>query len=73
MQNVLAPNHAAVPRSHGKPTPDSYDSGEEFSLYHLIEVSRLEEDGELSLEDEGLDRLDEIEKSISEMESATAR
>jgi hypothetical protein len=41
MQILFEPVHAAVPRSHGSPAPDSYDSGEEFSLYHWIKVRSL--------------------------------
>ena len=55
MQILFEPAHAAIPRSHGSPTPDSYDSGEEFSLYHWIKVSSL---------------VDE-EPTISEVESPT--
>ena len=76
MQAIIETTHAAVPRSHGRPILDSYDSGEEFSFYHWIEVCRLVAEGDIVPMDEGLAYSVEVEKALeetmSEVESATA-
>ncbi len=74
MQAVLESTHAVVPRSHGRPRLDSYDSGEEFSFYHWAEVCKLVDEADLLLEDEGLPpEIEEaLEETMSEVEPATA-
>jgi hypothetical protein len=54
MQAVLESAHAAVPRSLDRPILDSYDSGEEFSYYHWVELCRLIEQDDSSSLDEDL-------------------
>ncbi len=76
MQAILEPTQAAVPRSHGKPILDSYDSGEEFSFSHWMEVCKLVDEADVPLEEEGLPFAAEMEealqKTMSEMEPAAA-
>jgi hypothetical protein len=76
MQALIEPRHAAVPHSHGRPRLDSYDSCEEFSFYHWIEVSRLVDEGDTTFVDEGLPCTAEfeeaLEETMSEVEPATA-
>jgi hypothetical protein len=73
---VLEPTYAAAPRSHGKPILDSYDSGDECSFYHWLEVCKLVDDADLPSVDEGLPYAREIEEALeetmSEVEPATA-
>lgn len=74
MQTLLS--HAAVPRPHRRPILDSYDSGDEFSLHHWIEVCRLVDEGDDPSSEEGIVFSPEIEKALeetmSEVEPATA-
>lgn len=76
MQAFLEPAHAAVPRSHGGSRLDSYDSGEEFSFLHWIEICKLVDEADVPLEYEGLPYNEEIEEAleetISEVEPAAA-
>lgn len=76
MPALLEPTHAAVPRSHGRSRLDSYDSGEEFSFFHWIEICRLVDEADVSLENKGLPDIEEIEEALeetmSEVEPATA-
>ena len=76
MQALTVQRYAAVPRSHAGPGSGSYDSGEEFSFYHWMEVCRLVDEAEAPLMGDGLPRTPEFEealkKTLSEVESATA-
>ena len=73
MQSVLEPVHA-LPHSH-KPLLDSYDSGEECSFYHWMEVCKLVDDADLPLAEEAIYSAEfekAMEETLSEVESATA-
>jgi len=74
MPALIESSHAAVSHSYGRPRLDSYDSCEEFSFYHWIEVSKLVEEGDTV--DEGLPFTAEfeeaLEETMSEVEPATA-
>ncbi len=76
MQAVLDASHAAVHFAHDKGTLGSYDSGEEFSIYHWIEVCRLVDECDVPLEAEGLPYCEQIEEAleetISEVEASAA-
>ena len=76
MQALLDAAHAAVQRTVDKCTLSSYDSGEEFSIYHWVEVCRLVDEDDVPLEDEGLPYGEGIEEALegtlSEVEAATA-
>jgi hypothetical protein len=76
MQAMIESTHTAVPHSHGGPVLDSYGSGEEFSLYHWIEVCKLVDEGDTVPMHEGLPCSVEIEgglkETMSEVESAAA-
>ena len=54
---------------------DSFDSSEEYSLYHWIEVRKLVDEADMPFFDEGLEYAREIEKAlgeaVSEVEPAT--
>ena len=41
MHSVLQPAHTLVSQPHNRPILDSYDSGEEFSFHHWVEVRKL--------------------------------
>jgi hypothetical protein len=43
MPYSIVPNPVAPPQAQGKPILNSYDSGQEFSLAHWLEVCRLVE------------------------------
>ena len=76
MQALLDATHAAVLHAHDKPMPDSYDSGQEFSACHWIEIRRLVNEDNVLLKNEGLPFGEEIEEALEEikleMESAAA-
>ena len=77
MSALLDQTYAAAPHPLGRPSLDSYDSGEEFSFYHWIEVCKLVDQGDDDLlMNEGLPCSPEFEealkKTLSEVESATA-
>jgi hypothetical protein len=76
MQAVLEPTYTAAPRSHRRPRLDSYDSGEEFSFYHWMEVCKLVDEADVPFEHAGLPYTQEfeeaLEETMSEVESATA-
>ena len=76
MQAVLERTPSAIPHSHGRPRLVSYDSGEDFSFYHWIEVCKLVDEGDTPLMDDGLPGTAEfeeaLEESMSEVEPATA-
>ena len=74
MQTLLS--NAVVPRPHRRPILDSYDSGDEFSLHHWIDVCKLvNEANDPSLE-EGIvfspEFEDALQETMSEVEPATA-
>lgn len=54
MQGTLETTLAAVPRPHGRPILDSYDSSPESSLSHLLQLQRLVDEADLSDIDEEL-------------------
>ncbi len=74
MQSVLEPVHT-LPHAH-KPFLESYDSGEECSFYHWMEVCKLVDEADLPLgEEEGIYSAEfekAMEETLSEVESATA-
>ena len=73
MQSVLEPVHT-LPHAH-RPLLSSYDSGEECSFYHLMEVRNLVDQADLDLADEGIYSAEferAMEETLSEVESATA-
>ena len=41
MPNCVIPDPTVSPRKQVKPCPFSYDSGQEFSLEHFLEIRRL--------------------------------
>jgi hypothetical protein len=63
MQGRLEQSHAVVPGSHVRPAVSSYGSGEEFSIYHWIEVRKLVDEGEFPLRDETPDSIGRIEEA----------
>ena len=73
---VLEPTHAAHPHSQGRPILDSYDSGDECSFYHWLEVCKLVDDADLPSVDDGYPYTKEFEEALkeamSEVEPATA-
>lgn len=75
MQSVLEPPHTALPYSP-KPILDSYDSGQECSFCHWLEVCKLVDQAENAPAGEGAMFSREFEKALeetlSEVESATA-
>ncbi len=75
MQSVLEPTPASFLQAH-RPILDSYDSGEECSFFHWIEVCKLVDSGDtLTLEEEMVysRELEEaMERTMSEVEPATA-
>ena len=76
MHTVFEPTHSTVRLSHCDLTLDSYDSGEEFSLHHWIEVCRLVDDDDVFLNDEGTPHVEEVgqdaQEPLSEVEPAAA-
>jgi hypothetical protein len=76
MQALMESVPAALPRSHGKPILDSYDSGEEFSFHHWLEVCKLVDETDDPLAPDAPPYAAEIEQALQEailkMESATA-
>ena len=66
MQALIETSHAAVPRSHGRPILDSYDSGEEFSFHHWIEVCKLVDEADEPATDEEPRYSAEFEKALKE-------
>ncbi len=54
MQAAFDTTDASVLHAYGKRTLGSYDSGEEFSIYRLVEVCRLVEQGDVTAQEEGL-------------------
>ncbi len=74
MQAILETSHAALPRWHGRPTLDSYDSGEEFSLYHFMHVCRLVDEGDESSAAEepcySAEFEEALKETLSEVESS---
>lgn len=76
MQALIETTHAAVPRSHGRPILESYDSGDEFSFHHWIEVCKLVDAGdEPSTTEEpcySAEFEQALKETLSEVESSTA-
>ena len=76
MQALFETSHAAVPRSHGRPMLESYDSGEEFSFFHWMEVCKLVDEADVPSKDEEPRYSAEFEKALeetlSEVESSAA-
>lgn len=76
MHTVFEPTHSIVRFSHRDLALDSYDSGEEFSLHHWIEVCRLVDDDDVFLNDERTPLVEEFgqgaQDPLSEMEPAAA-
>ncbi len=74
MQGVMESTRGAVPQR--RPSLDSFDSSEECSLYHWIEVCRLVDEAGILTLDEELGCAQEIEnaleQALSEVEPATA-
>lgn len=72
----VEPTHAAFPRSHGGPILDSCDSGEEFSLYHWVEVCKLVDEEDMPPANQGFPSPAELEEDLertwSEVKTATA-
>ena len=64
------------PLARRRPVLESYDSGEECSFYHFIEVMKLVEEGEASSPQDELEYSRELEEALeetmSEVEPATA-
>ena len=48
MHSVIQPTQTAASQSQKRPILYSYDSGEEFSFLHWIEVRKLVDDEEIS-------------------------
>jgi len=75
MQALIEGTLSAVPHSNGQPRLVSYDSGEEFSFYHWIEVCKLVDESDTPRMDEGLPCTAELEEALeetmSEVEPAT--
>jgi hypothetical protein len=73
--SVIDPVDTALPYSH-KPILDSYDSGEECSFYHWLDVCRLVDDADLNSAEDSILYSTEIEQAmnetLSEVEPATA-
>lgn len=76
MQAILETSHAAVPRSHGRPMLQSYDSGEEFSFYHWMEVCKLVDEADVPSGGEeplySAEFEEALKETLSEVESSTA-
>lgn len=71
MHTVFEPTQFTVPGSYSGPTRDSYDSGEEFSLDHWIEVCRLVDDEVFLNDDETPDSAEfPARDTVSEVEPA---
>jgi hypothetical protein len=74
MQALLDSTHAALPRPHDKPILDSYDSGEEFSFYHLLQICRSLDEPDFPVADQELSCCTQseeaLEETISEVEPA---
>ena len=64
MQALVEPTHAAVPRSHGRRRMDSYDSGEEFSFFHWIEICKLVDEADVPSENQGLPYSEEMGEAL---------
>ena len=62
MQALFEAAHATVPASHERPRLNSYDSGEEFSIDHWIEVCKVVDEFEFN--DEGLPFREENEEAL---------
>lgn len=75
MESVLQVTRTALHYSH-RPILDSYDSGEECSFYHWIEVCKLVDDTDNASADEEAmyspEFVKAMEETISEVEPATA-
>ena len=74
MQAMIETRHAAVPGSHGRPMLDSYDSGEEFSFHHWVEVCKLADEGEVATDEEPRYSAEferALKETLSEVESTT--
>ena len=76
MQAFIELAHPRVPHLNRRPILRSYDSGEECSFYHWIEVVKLvaqSEEPSLHEEQEYSTELEEaLEETMSEVEPATA-
>jgi hypothetical protein len=73
VQSVLEPAHT-LPHVH-KPLLSSYDSAEECSFYHWMEVCKLVDDADLPLAEEAIYSAEfekAMEETLSEVETATA-
>jgi len=53
MQSIWNQRCAAVTVSRDRTRLDSYDSAEEFSLLHLVEISRLVDDADFPVRKDG--------------------
>lgn len=67
MQALFESTHAALPR---KPILDSYDSSEEFSYYHLLQVCRSLDEPDFPAADQEPSCDTRVEETISEVEPA---
>ena len=67
MQTVFASTYAANLRPHDRPRLDSYDSGEEFSMDHWIEVCKAVDEPDTPLSNEGLFSPQEIEEALEQI------
>jgi hypothetical protein len=63
MEAVLKAVETAVPQLHHRPSLNSYGAGEEFSLYHWIEVCRLVDDSDAPLPGEGRPSMEKNEQA----------
>lgn len=64
MQTVFVSTHPADLRSPDRPRLDSYDSGEEFSIDHWIEVCKGALEPDVLLHNDGLPSREEIEEAL---------
>jgi len=67
MQAVFKAPHAALLHSHDRPRLDSYDSGDEFSIDHWLELRKAVDQRDVPLNDEGLPSRAEIEEAVQKI------
>lgn len=64
MQALIHSSVDALPRFTGRPVLESFDCGEEFSLYHWIAVCRLVDTGDASSTEQLLEYAAELEHAV---------
>lgn len=76
MYTVFDSTHMTVAGSRCNPILDSYDSAEEFSLYHWLEVRGLVDEEDASIGEDEISGSEELEHAaqdaVSEVEPAAA-